>query len=84
MSILADALYSLGLVYLQEGRYALADSTLKLTEKIRELTLGVTSPEFADALEAHAKVLKSMNRDPEAVREEAMAAAVRRNSDKTK
>jgi tetratricopeptide (TPR) repeat protein len=73
-----DALYSLGLVYAQLGRYALADSTLKLTEKIRELTLGVTSPAFADALEAHAGVLKSMNRDPEAAREAAMAAAIRR------
>ena len=79
-----DALYSLGLVYAQLGRYALADSTLKMTEKIREHTLGVTSPEFADALEAHAGVLKSMNRDPEAAREEAMAAAIHRLGKKLK
>ncbi len=79
-----DALYSLGLVYAQMGKYAAADSTLKLSEKVRELTLGVTSPEFADALEAHAAVLKSMNRDPEAVREEAMAAAIRRLAVKPK
>jgi tetratricopeptide (TPR) repeat protein len=79
-----DALYSLGLVYAQEGRWALADSTLKLTEKVRELTLGVTSQEFADALEAHSGVLKSMKREPEAVREDAMAAAIRRVGKKTK
>jgi tetratricopeptide (TPR) repeat protein len=79
-----DALYSLGLVYAQEGRYALADSTLRLTAKIRELRLGVTSPEFADALEARAGVLKSMNREPEAAREDAMAAAIRRLGKKSK
>jgi tetratricopeptide (TPR) repeat protein len=79
-----DALYSLGLVYFQLGRYAMADSTLKLTEKIRELTLGVTSSEFADALEAHAGVLKSMNRDAEAAREEAMATAIHRLGKKSK
>jgi hypothetical protein len=62
----------------------LADSTLKLTAKIRELRLGVTSPEFADALEARAGVLKSMNREPEATREEAMAAAIRRLATKSK
>ena len=81
---LGDALYSLGLVYTQLGRFALADSTLKLTEKIRELTSGVTSPEFADALEAHAAVLKSMNREPEAAREDTMAAAIRRLGKRTK
>ncbi len=80
-----DALYwSLGLVYAQEGRYALADSTLKLTEKVREITLGITSPVFADTLEARAGVLKSMGRDPEAEREEAMAAAIRRLGKKPK
>jgi tetratricopeptide (TPR) repeat protein len=79
-----DALYSLGLVYAQLGRYALADSTLNLAEKVIEHTLGVTSPEFADALEARAGVLKSMNRAPEAARDEAMAAAIRRVAKKPK
>ena len=79
-----DALYSLGLVYAEEGRYALADSTLKLAERVREFALGVTDPAFADALEAHAGVLKSLNREPEAARVAAMAAAIRRLGKKTK
>ena len=79
---LASALYNLAKVYIQQGRFALAEPELKLAAKIRELKLGVTSPEFAEALEAHASLLKSLGREPEAKREEIMAEAIRHNAKK--
>ena len=81
---LADALYNLALVFEHQGKYALADPRLKMAEKIRELKFGVTSPEFAEALEAHAALLRLMNRDAEAARDEAMLAAIRRAAPKAK
>jgi tetratricopeptide (TPR) repeat protein len=79
---LADALYNLALVYEHQGKYALADPRFKMVEKIRERAFGVTSPEFAEALEAHANLLKLMGREQDANRVEAMAAAIRRQQDK--
>ncbi len=76
---LADALNSLALVYQKEGKYALADPVFKLTEKIRERTLGIMSPKFAETLEAHSRMLREMGRDQEAEQDAALAAAVRRN-----
>ncbi|MES1260613.1 MAG: tetratricopeptide repeat protein [Acidobacteriota bacterium] len=81
---LGDALYNLALVYEKEGRYALAEPRYRLAEKIRESTLGITSPAFAQALEAHAALLKLMGRDKEAARDETLAAAIRRGARKQK
>jgi len=47
-------------------------------EKIRENTAGVTSAQFADALEAHAALLRMMGRGQDAEKDESMAGAVRR------
>ena len=75
----ADALYSLAQLYVAEGKYALADSRFKLCEKIRESTVGLTSPQLAQTLEEHAALLKSMGRTKEADKLSALAAAIRRN-----
>jgi tetratricopeptide (TPR) repeat protein len=75
---LGDAMFNLGRVYQQISRNDLAEPALKLAAKIREITRGVTSPEFAEALEAHAELLKIMGRGAEADRDRAMAEAIRR------
>lgn len=79
---LAEALHSLALVYEGEGKYALAEPRFTLAEKIREKTLGITSPLLALTMEDHASLLKQMGRDREATRLTTMAAAIRR-SDKS-
>lgn len=76
---LGDALYSLAIVYERQGKYALADPRYKLVEKIREKTQGIMSPGFADVLETHSAMLKSMGRDKEAGQDAALAAAIRRH-----
>jgi tetratricopeptide (TPR) repeat protein len=84
-SELADALHSLALVYQFEGKYALAEPRFTLAEKIREKTLGITSPLLAQTMEDHASLLKQMGRDKEAARLTTIASAIRRtekNSDK--
>jgi tetratricopeptide (TPR) repeat protein len=81
---LGDALHSLAMVYMHEGKYALADSQFKLAEKIRERTQGIMSPAFADTLEAHSVMLKQMGRDQEADKDAALAAAIRRAGKKSK
>ena len=75
---LADALHSLALVYQFEGKYALAEPRFTLAEKIREKTLGITSPLLAQTMEDHASLLKQMGRDKEATRLSTIAAAIRR------
>lgn len=60
---LADAVYSLALAYVGQGKYALAEPRFKLAEKIRESTLGLTSPLLAQTMEDHAALLKSMGRE---------------------
>jgi hypothetical protein len=60
----------------------LAEPRLRLAAKIRELALGVTSPQFAEALEAHSAILKAMGRNDEAKKEDALVASVRRNEKK--
>jgi tetratricopeptide (TPR) repeat protein len=79
---LADALYSLAMVYQHQGKLKQAEARFRLSAKIRELTLGVTSPEFAEALAAHSALLKTMGREPEARKEEALVEAVKRQQTK--
>jgi tetratricopeptide (TPR) repeat protein len=80
---LGDALFSLAIVYQNEGKYALADPRYRLAEKIREKTLGIMSPALADVLETHAALLKMMGREAEAVKNTSLAAAIRRNAPKS-
>jgi tetratricopeptide (TPR) repeat protein len=80
---LGDALFSLAIVYQNQGKYALADPRYKLAEKIREKTVGIMSPGLADVLEAHAGLLKTMGREVDANRNSALAAAIRRNGQKS-
>jgi tetratricopeptide (TPR) repeat protein len=81
---LADALYSLALVYEGQGKYGLAEPRFKLAEKIREGTLGLTSPLLAETMEAHAALLKSMGRNEEADKLIVLSSAIRRNQKKNK
>jgi tetratricopeptide (TPR) repeat protein len=76
---LAEAIHSLALTYVGEGKYVLADSRFTLAEKIRENTLGITSPLLAQTLEDHIALLKQMGRDKEAEKLNAIASAIRRN-----
>jgi tetratricopeptide (TPR) repeat protein len=80
---LADALYSLAIVYEKQGKFAQADPRYKLAEKIRENKLGIMSTELAQVLESHANLLKSMGRDKEALQDLTLAAAIRRGEKKT-
>lgn len=75
---LADALHSLALTYIAEGKFSAAEPRLKLAEKIREKTAGITSPLLAENMEDRAAVLRQLGRDPEAQKLLAMAAAIRR------
>lgn len=77
---MADALYSLALTYIGEGKYALAEPRLKLVEKIREQTLGITSPVLAQTFEDHATLLRQLGRDQDAEKLSSMASAIRRNA----
>jgi tetratricopeptide (TPR) repeat protein len=75
----ADALHSLSLTLIAEGKFSAAEPRLKLAEKIREKALGITSPLLAQTMEDHASVLKELGRPKEAERLTAIAAAIRRN-----
>jgi tetratricopeptide (TPR) repeat protein len=75
----ADALHSLSLTLIAEGKFSAAEPRLKLVEKIREKTLGITSPLLAQTMEDHASVLKQLGRDTEAEKLTTIAAAIRRN-----
>jgi tetratricopeptide (TPR) repeat protein len=79
---LADALHSLALTYAGEGKYALAEPRFKLTEKIRESKLGLTSPLLARTMEDHAAMLRTLGRTKEAERLMLLSAAIRRNEKK--
>jgi tetratricopeptide (TPR) repeat protein len=79
---MADALYSLALTFVGEGKYALAEPRFTLAEKIRESTLGITSPVLAQTFEDHASLLRQLGRDKEAARLISMAEAIRRNTKK--
>jgi hypothetical protein len=81
---LGDALYSLAMVYVGQGKYGLAEPRFKLAEKIRENTLGLTSPLLAQTMEDHAALLKSMGRNKEADRLIVLASAIRRSQKKSK
>lgn len=75
----ADALHSLSLTLVAEGKFSAAEPRLKLAEKIREKTLGITSPLLAQTMEDHASVLKELGRAREAESLTTIAAAIRRN-----
>jgi tetratricopeptide (TPR) repeat protein len=76
---LAEALHGLALVYQGEGKLDLAEPRFTLAEKIRENTLGITSPLLARTMEDHAILLRQMGRTKEAARLDLIAAAIRRN-----
>jgi tetratricopeptide (TPR) repeat protein len=75
---LADAMYSLALTYVGEGKFSAAEARLKLVESIREKTLGITDPLLAQTMEDHAAALRELGRDREAGKLTTMAAAIRR------
>ncbi len=75
---LASALFDLALVYEHQGKFNQADPRMKMAEKIRELKFGMTSPQFIEVLEAHAALLRLMNKDADAAKAEAMLTALRR------
>jgi tetratricopeptide (TPR) repeat protein len=77
---LADALNSLALTYMAEGKLGLAEPRFTLAEKIREKTLGITSPVLAQTFEDHAFVLRQMGKDLQAEKLSTMAAAIRRSA----
>jgi tetratricopeptide (TPR) repeat protein len=79
---LADAVHSLALTYVGEGKYVLAEPRFKLAEKIRENMLGITSPLLAQTMEDHAALLKAMGRDQQADKLLVIASAIRRNQKK--
>jgi tetratricopeptide (TPR) repeat protein len=79
---LADAVHSLALTYVGEGKYVLAEPRFKLAEKIRESMLGITSPLLAQTMEDHAALLKSMGREQQANKLLVIAEAIRRNQKK--
>jgi tetratricopeptide (TPR) repeat protein len=79
---LADAVHSLALTYVGEGKYVLAEPRFKLAEKIRERMLGITSPLLAQTMEDHAGLLKSMGREQQADKLLVIAEAIRRNQKK--
>ncbi len=72
-----EAANSLATVYQHLGQYKEADRYFTYAAKIREVTLGITSPALADTLEAHALLLRQLGRDGEAKQKERMAAAIR-------
>lgn len=75
----ADALHSLALTLVAEGKFSAAEPRLRLAEKIREKTLGITSPLLARTMEDHVSVLKELGRAKEAEKLAAIAAAIRRS-----
>jgi tetratricopeptide (TPR) repeat protein len=77
---LADALHSLALTLIAEGKFSAAEPRLKIAEKIREKTLGITSPLLAQTMEDRATVLKELGRDKEAGQLIVMSAAIRRQN----
>jgi tetratricopeptide (TPR) repeat protein len=79
---LAEALHSLALTYVGDGKYALAEPRFKLAEKIREGKLGLTSPLLARTMEDHAAMLRKLGRTKEAERLMLLSSAIRRNEKK--
>lgn len=75
----ADAVYSLALDYVAEGKFSAAEPRFKLVEQIREKTAGITSPLLAQAMEEHAATLKSLGRQQEADKLLALSAAIRKS-----
>lgn len=78
----ADAVYSLALDYVAEGKFAAAEPRFKLVEQIREKTAGITSPLLAQTMEEHAATLKSLGRQQEADKLLAMSSAIRKTAAK--
>ena len=63
--------------YLNQGRYAEAESLFQHALAIYEQALGPDSPRIIDVLEDYAIMLRSMQRTAEAARLEARIAAIR-------
>jgi tetratricopeptide (TPR) repeat protein len=76
---LADALYSLALTLIGEGKFSAAEPRLAIAERIREKTLGITNALLARTMEDHAAVLKELGRDKQAEKLTTIAAAIRRS-----
>ncbi len=73
-----EAANSLAIVYQHLGKYSLADSYFKYPEIILERSPeGILNPQLADALEAHAAVLRQLGREEEAKKKEKLASAIR-------
>jgi tetratricopeptide (TPR) repeat protein len=83
-SEVADAIYGLAMSYVAEGKFRAAEPRLKLAEKIREKTIGITSPLLAQTMEDHAMVLKALGRDLEAQKLTLISAAIRRGQARSK
>ena len=79
---LADALYSLARTYTAEKKYHLAEPVFKMTERIREKKLGLTSPVLAQTMEDHAALLRTMGKENEARKLTVLADAIRRSDKK--
>jgi tetratricopeptide (TPR) repeat protein len=77
-----EAANSLAMVYQNLAKYQEADRYFTYAAKIREITLGITSPALADTLEAHALLLRQLGRESEAKQREHMAAAIRAHNGK--
>jgi tetratricopeptide (TPR) repeat protein len=77
---LADALHSLALTLIGEGKFSAAEPRLRIAERIREKKLGITSPLLAETMEDHAAVLKQLGRDKEAEQLIAISSAIRRQN----
>jgi tetratricopeptide (TPR) repeat protein len=72
-----EVAFSLAVVFQRLGNLNDSEKYFTLAEHIREQVLGISSPVFADTLEAHASLLHQLKRDDEAKRNERMAASIR-------
>jgi tetratricopeptide (TPR) repeat protein len=77
---LADALHSLALTMVGEGKFSAAEPRLRIAERIRERAFGITSVLLAQTMEDHVLVLKELGRDKEALQLAAMSSAIRRQN----
>lgn len=72
-----EAANGLAIVFQHLGNLTEADRYFNYAEKIREQSLGISSPQLADTLEAHAALLRQLNREADAKLKERMAASIR-------
>jgi tetratricopeptide (TPR) repeat protein len=72
-----EAAFGLAIVFQRLGNLTDSEKYFTLAEHVREKTLGISSPVFADTLEAHAALLRQVGRDADARKNERMAASIR-------